>query len=198
MSRYAGTNQLGTYLSSNGLLGTLENGLLQDCLNRAESVIDDYTRRNFLGTAGTAYYNRFTQGQMAGQAFYLNQDLFSLTSLTLGDGRGVPVGSVWLEPRNAGPPYRVLRLKSSYVYTWNTDSDMSIAGTWGYGTVVPDSIVAATIEYAAYLYRLKDVGPGGQDVAGFPEGGEVQYPKGMPEHIKWKLTPYRSRSGGVI
>lgn len=196
MSRYAGTNALGTYLSSNGLLGTLENGLLQDCLNRAESVINDYTRRNFLGTAGTLYFNRFAQGQMRGQAFFLESDLHTLTSLQLGDAQTVPLGSIWLEPRNQGPPYRILRLHSAYVYTWNTDSDMIVAGTWGYGTVVPDAIVAATIEYAAYLYRTKDAGPA--DVAGFPEGGEVQYPKGMPETVKWKLAPYRSRSGGVV
>lgn len=196
MSRYAGTTDLRAYLSSNGALGTTQNGLLQDVLDYAESVINDYTRRNFLGSAGTASYNRYAQGQVAGQALYLDQDLCALTAVQNGDGQTIPVGSVWLEPRNEGPPYRILRLKSSSVWIWNTDSDVTISGTFGYGTVVPPAIKAATIEYAAYLFRYKDTGPG--DVAGNPDTGEVVIPKGMPDTVKIKLAPYRSRSGGVV
>lgn len=199
MSRYAGTTDLRAYVSSQGQLGTAENGLLQDCLDRAESAIDDYTRRNFAGTVGTASYSRYYQERVRQNAFYLDTDLHTLVSLTTGNGQSIPLGSIWLEPRSQLPPYRIIRLHSAYVYTWNTDQDMLIVGTWGYGTVPPDSIVQATIRYAAHLYRQKDAGGMvGADVAGFPQGGEAQYPKGMPDDVRWLLAPYRSKTGGVV
>ena len=196
--RYADLDDLRDYLGLPAGTATTSDGLLQDCLVRAERAIDSYTRRNFAGTAGTAYYNRFTQGQQVGNAFYLEQDLHTLTSLTLGNGQSVPIGSVWLEPRNAGPPYRILRLHSQFVYSWNTDADMAVAGTWGFGTVVPDDIAQATIRTAAYYFRSKDSGFGQADVAGFPQAGELPVTQGLPQDVRWLLSPYRSRSGGVV
>ncbi len=205
MSRYANVNDMINYMfgttggTINSIGGTLTPSvldLLQDSLDQAESVINDYTRRNFAGTAGTVYVNRFSQRLVKSQALYLQNDLHTLVSLTNGDGQAIPVGSVWLEPRNAGPPYRLLRLHSAYVYVWNTDSDVIVAGTFGFGTVAPDAISRSAVRLAAYYYRLKDVGPA--DVSGFSDAGEVQYPKGMPDDIKIALAPYRSRSGGVV
>jgi hypothetical protein len=85
---------------------------------------------------------------------------------------------VWLEPRNAGPPYRMLRLHAQYVYVWNTDSDVIISGTFGYGTVPPDSVVQATVRYATFLFRQKDVAPG--DVAGSPRQASRPYRRACP------------------
>lgn len=194
--RYATLQDLRDYLSTSGNLGTTDDGLLNDCLLGAESKVDDYTRRNYAGTAGTYYVNRFGQGNVVGQALYLDTDLHSLTGVVNGDGQAIPTGSVWLEPRNEGPPYRVLRLKSSYVWVWNTDSDVIISGTFGYGTAAPEAVKRAVVRLAAYDYRLKDVGVG--DVAGFSDGGEVTLPKGIPDDVKIALAPYRSRSGGVV
>jgi len=206
MSNYAGTPQLINYM-----FGTLTTGtigaiggtltpsvlqLMQDSLDEAESAINDYTRRNFAGTAGTVYVNRFSQRFVQNQAMYLREDLHTLISLTNGDGQVIPVGSVWLEPRNAGPPYRLLRLHSAYVYVWNTDSDVIIAGSWGFSTVPPAAISRACVELGAWYYRVKDVGP--DNTAGLSAAGEVVYPKSLPDHIRGKLDPYRSRSGGVV
>lgn len=193
--RYSTLDDLRDYLSSNGGLGTAQDGLLTDCLLEAERFIDDYTRRDFAGTAGTVYYSRWT-AEAVGPALYLDRDLYSLTGLTNGDGATIPVGSVWVEPRNEGPPYRVLRLYSSYVWTWNTDSEIAVAGTWGFSTRAPDAIRGAAVRLAAFRYRLKDVGPG--DVAGFSESGETTITKGLPQEIAFILSPYRSRSGGVV
>lgn len=122
--------------------------------------------------------------------------MHTLISLTNGDSTNIPVGSVWLEPRNAGAPYRLLRLKSPYVYVWNTDSDVIVAGTFGFSTVPPAAISRATVELAAWYYRLKDTGY--TEVAGLTASGEVTYPKSLPDHVRGKLEPYRSRSGGVV
>lgn len=204
MGRYLGTAELQAYLwgttgtvaLGGGTITATQQALMGSAINEAESAIDSHCRRSFLGTAGTQYYSRYSGGQVVGPALYLDNDLFSLTSVTNGDGQTIPVGSVWLEPRNEGPPYRIVRLKSSYVWTWNTDSDLAIAGIWGYGTVPPADIVGATKELAAYLYRLRDIGPGG--VTGFQEGGQVTYPPGMPDTVKIILEKYRSRSGGAV
>jgi hypothetical protein len=115
--------------------------------------------------------------------------------LTNGDGQVIPVGSVWLEPRDEGPPYRIIRLMSSYVYTWNIDSDVIIAGTWGYSLQPPDDIVQAVVRTAAYYFRQKDVGL--TDVSGSPEAGETTFMSGLPNDVRWLLSPYRSRTGGA-
>ena len=204
MGRYIGTAELynvlfgttdGTINSTGGTVTVSARTLLNDCISRAESEIDNYTRRNFAGSAGTIFYNRYSQA-VVNQALYITEDLHTLVSLTNGDSASIPVGSVWLEPRNSGPPYRLLRLKSSYVYVWNTDSDVIIAGTFGFSTVAPDAIKQAAVRLASYYFRLKDVGPG--DVAGQSNMGEGQYPKGIPDDVKILLDKYRSRSGGVV
>jgi len=196
MSRYASLPALIDYLSPSGVLGTYNDGLLQDSLDEAESAINDYTRRQFAGTAGTIYVNRFSQRFVKNQALYLENDIHTLVSLTNGDSQNIPVGSVWLEPRNAGPPYRLLRLHSAYVYVWNTDSDVIVSGTFGFSTVPPAAISRAAVELAAYYFRIKDVGP--LDTAGVNAAGEVMYPKNMPDYVRSKLELYRSRSGGIV
>lgn len=186
----------GTIAQGGGTITPTQQALMGSAINEAESAIDSHTRRIFVGTAGTQFYNRFQQDQVRGQAFYLDSDLYSLTAVTNGDTTTIPVGSVWLEPRNEGPPYRIVRLKSPYVWVWNTDSEVQFVGTWGWGTVPPSDIVGATKLLAAYYYRLKDVGPA--DVAGFNEGGQVTYPKGIPDTVKIILEKYRTRSGGRV
>ncbi len=193
---YASLEALRDYLSPSNALGSYNDGLLQDSLDEADSAINNYTRRQFAGTSGTVYINRFSQRFVKNQALYLENDLHTLVSLTNGDSQNIPVGSVWLEPRNAGPPYRLLRLHSSYVYVWNTDSDVIVAGTFGFSTVPPAAISRAAVELGAFYYRLKDTMP--SDTAGLSAAGEVVYPKSMPDWVKQKLEPYRSRSGGVV
>lgn len=192
MSRYASTTDLASYM---GIVGTSQNALLQSCLDRAESQIEQYTRRNFVGTVGTVFYNRFLAKIAPGQALYLDTDLLVATSITNGDGQNIPVGSVWLEPRNASVK-RIVRLMSSFVWVFNTDSEIQIAGTFGYSLTCPADIQQATIRYGAYLFRQKDVGI--TDVSGFADGGEVTYTEGMPKDVRWLLAPYRSRTGGVV
>lgn len=191
-----GTQTTGTITPINGTITPSMLQLMQDSLDEAESAINDYTRRNFAGTAGTVRINRYSQRFAQNQAMYLQNDLHTLVSLQNGDSQNIPIGSVWLEPRNAGPPYRIVRLMSGYVFIWNTDSDVVISGTFGFSTVPPAAITRATVELAAWYYRLKDVGY--TEVAGLAAAGEVTYPKSLPDHIRGKLDPFRSRSGGIV
>jgi hypothetical protein len=186
----------GTIAFGGGTISPTQQALMGTAINNAEAAIDSYTRRNFAGTAGTYFVNRFGQERVAGPALYLSRDLYSLVGVVNGDSQTIPVGSTWLEPRNEPPPYRIVRLKSSNVWVWNTDSDLIISGTWGYSVTPPADIQQATVRLAAYLYRLKDVGVA--DVSGFPEAGEVTLPKGLPDDVRLILERYRSRSGGAI
>lgn len=192
--RYVSLDDFRDYLSSSGNLGTFQDGLLTDTLCRAEDAIDQYTRRRFDAQPGTRSYNQYTTS-VAGRSLYLQEDLYRLDYLQTAVSQVVPMGSVFVEPR-IGPPYRILRLYTSYVWSWNVDQDVVVAGTWGYSLTAPEAVRAATVRWAQYLYRLKDVGVG--DIAGFVEGGEAQYPKGMPDDVKGLLSPYKSRSGGVV
>ncbi len=201
--RYAVLADFRRYLSANNddLSGN-EDDLLTDCLVIAENQIDDYTRRNFVATTGTVYYSRWI-AQVRNTALYLHDgdelyDLPANGTVYGGDGRFIPRGSIWLEPRNAGPPFKILRLYSPFVWIWNTDGEIAIPGTWGYSLEAPPAIQSATLELAAYIYRSKDVAPGQGDIAGFDQAGQMIMPRGIPESVRRRIEPYRRRSGGVV
>lgn len=201
--RYVVLSDFRRYLSANNNdLSGDEDDLLTDCIVIAEKQIDNYTRRNFAGTTGTVYYSRWT-ANIRNTALYLadGDELYDLPAdgtVFSGDGRRIPRGSIWLEPRNAGPPYKVLRLYSPFVWVFNTDGEIAIPGTWGFSASAPADIQSATLELAAYVYRSKDVGPGQGDIAGFDQAGQVVIPRGIPESVRRRIEPYRRRSGGVI
>ena len=201
--RYAVLADFRRYLSANNNdLSGDEDDLLTDCLVIAERQVDNYTRRNFAATTGTVYYSRWT-ALIRNTALYLadGDELYNLPAdgtVFSGDGRRIPRGSIWLEPRNAGPPYKVLRLYSPFVWVFNTDGEIAIPGTWGFSVTAPADIQSATLELAAYIYRSKDVGPGQGDIAGFDQAGQVVIPRGIPESVRRRIEPYRRRSGGVV
>ncbi len=197
MGRYCGTQQVGTYLSMQTPLTGTAYALIDALIPRVEAGIDSYTRRDFAGTAGTVYYSRYQQNRVVDQALYLDRDLHTLIGVVNGDGQTIPVGSAWVEPRNTGAPYRMIRLKSSYVWVWNTDSDVTISGTFGFSTVAPQDIQQAAIRWVAFLFKQKDEG-GYNPVAGFEQAGITEIPRGMPDDVRYLLSPYRSRTGGVI
>lgn len=193
--RYATLDDLRAYLSHDGSLGTAQDGLLTDCLLRAESQINDYTRRRFTPLVGTVVYHEQIAMRYRNR-LYLDRECIRLDSIINADGGTIPVSAVTLEPANLGPPYRIATLASGYSWHIPLDGSIALVGTWGYSLRPPDAIVQATIRLAAHIYRQKDVGV--TDVSGFEQGGEVQYTSGMPRDVMWLLSPYRSRTGGVV
>lgn len=193
--RYATLDDLRDYLSHDGAIGTVQDGLLTDCLLRAESQIDDYTRRRFTPWVGTVVHRADTATRY-GKRFYLDRDCIRLDAIVNGDGGTIPLSAATLGPANPNPPYRTVTLASGHAWNAAPDGTIAFAGTWGYSLRPPDAIVQATVRLAAYLYRQKDVGV--SDVSGFDQAGEVQYASGMPRDVLWLLSPYRSRSGGVV
>lgn len=195
MSRYVTLTELKAHM---GIDGTTDDALLQMKLDDAEGIIEAATRRQFVGTVGTAFINRWdADGRITqGNKLWFRSDLLNVDQVILGDGQVVPQGSYWLEP-NEGPPYRAIRLKTSYVFTWNTDADMTVAGTWGFSVQPPPSIRDATVRFAAHLYRVKDVGPMG-DMIGGEDVGAQPVQRGIPTDVMDIIRRYRSRSGGAV
>lgn len=198
MGRYLGTTDFLYYAYGTGAIadGT-QQFLINQAINNAEAAIDNYTRRNFAGTTGTVYYSRFDDWRARpGGALYLHADLYAPVAIQMGNSQDIPLGSVWLEPRDAGPPYRIIRLRSTYVWQWNTDQDMWISGTWGFSATAPADIVQATLRAAKYLYDLKDQS-GYTNVTGFDQAGQQTTLSGLPDDVRYVLSPYRSRTGGM-
>lgn len=184
---YLGTTDLKLYLS---ISGTVDDALLQGCINRAGSAIDAYCRRSFEATHGTRYYGQFYE-RRAGTVLFLDNDCLGISTLVNGDGATIPSGATagyWLEPRNR-QPYYAIRLKSSYVWTFNTDSEIVVGGTWGYSaTVIPD-VQQAALRYSAYVYHLRS--HQGYDTVISADLGVVTVPEGMPKDVVQLLSPYR-------
>lgn len=113
----------------------------------------------------------------------LDEDLLSVDELKNGDSTGtvIPSTGYWLEPRNE-TPRQFIRLRSTHQWVFGTDGEISVAGTWGYSTGAPADIVRATLELAAYIYRLKDSQT--FDVTAAPDIGVITVPQGVPRHVR--------------
>ena len=62
------------------------------------------------------------------------------------------------EPRNEQPVYGITLTSEggkSWTYDSNPESAISIDGTWGYSTNVPDDVKWATIRLASWLYKQR-------------------------------------------
>lgn len=195
---YASLAQLKNYL---GISVTSDDTLLTDLLARAQQAIDSYCHRSFEARTETRYYRQDAVAiadpfgydithevlNPVYDVLYLDDDLLAVTTLTNGNGETIPSSGYWLEPRN-GPPYWYIRLKSAYNWEFDTDGEISVAGTWGYATTAPDDIVHATVRLAAYFYRQKDAQV--FDTTAMPEVGVITIPQGIPADVKLILNHY--------
>jgi hypothetical protein len=131
-----------TWLSLEDLKGyldidlTSDNPLIQEAIEDAQSYIESQTNRKFEAETDTRYYDRSALDRWNSRLLNLYQDdLLSVTTLTNGDSSSTAIvaANYWLAPRNSGPPYHGVLLKTdiSDYWQWDTDYWVSIAGTWG-------------------------------------------------------------------
>jgi len=190
---YAHLGALKVYLGI-GATTTDDDTLLQDLLDRATKAIENHCGRRFSANTETRYYE---YDAVDGCYLYLDEDLISVTTLTNGDSSSTTIASTeyWLWPRNSGPPYYAIRLKTDSDYSWEVDTDymISVAGSWGWSITPPEDITQACIRLGAYFYAQKDVPVFETTV--FPDSGIVSVPTGMPVDVKQLLQPYRKVGG---
>lgn len=186
MGRYASTTEVLEWLNTDS---TAANNLINRLLDSAESAIDTFCRRRFDPYVTTKRYNRFYRGRTHEQLF-VDDDLLTVDTLINGSGATIPNTGYWLEPRN-DPPYGWIRLQSQFVFTYNTDADIIVTGTWGYAATVIPQVTQAAIELTEYLYRLRDAST--FNVSALPEVGQITIAQGWPTHISLDLEPFRRR-----
>ncbi len=178
-----------------GTTGESRDSLLEAALQAAEREVLNYCHRSsewtgFEGSTGTRYYRsgdliHLDYNGLSGQVLWLGDaDLQSVDSLTNGDGTSISSTSYWLEPRNK-KPYRYIRLRSDESWVFDTDGEVSIAGTWGFTTAADPTIKECVKQTAKYCLDLRASAV--YDVTASPEIGIITIPKGMPAHVKVAL-----------
>ena len=187
---YANLINLKVYLGIS--IGTTnDDALLSDLLTRAEGIIDAYTGRRFEAETATKY---FTIGDTYGRDLNLwGYDLLTVTKLINGDGVEIASGSYRLYPRNDNPKW-MIRLDEDQ--SWNftdADSEISVAGTWGYSATAPADITHACIRLAAFLYRQKDTSAD-IDRPMVTGDGVTIMPSGLPADVQKLLDRYKRRA----
>ncbi len=190
MSQYATATDLKTYLS---ITGTGDDALLNALLVRASSAVDSYTGRRFAASSDTTrYFDAIGDHIVGGRILYVDEDLYSVTTVTNGDGNAISSTYYTLVPRNNTPHYAI-RLKDSYTsvwtYTTTWEDAISIVGKWAYSENPTDDIIQATLRWAGYLYKQKDAQV--FDTTAIPEAGVIQIPAGIPQDVRMLLRPYK-------
>ena len=173
---------------------TSDNPLLQEAIEAAQQYIDSQTNRHFEAVTATKYYERSALNRWdSRQLDLLKDDLLAITTLTNGDSAATAIiaANYWTVPRNEGPPYHGILLKTdiSDYWQWDIDYWVSVAGTWGYSVTVPDDIRRATTVLAAYFFRQKD--QVNWDITAIPEAGVITIPSGIPATVVEIIKRYK-------
>ena len=184
---YATALQLKEYL---GIKEDADDLLLDGIIARSQAIIEAYTGRVFEAATATKY---FDEEYIEGQDLDLwGEDLLSVTKLTNGNGVEIVTNDYRLFPRNGLPKWRI-RLDYSRSWEFSTDeSEISIAGTWGYSAIAPANIQHACIRLAAFIYRQKDTSAD-IDRPMITGDGVTIMPSGLPADVQALLNPYKRR-----
>lgn len=173
--------------------GTGDNPLLQEAIEDAAAYIDGATNRHFEAVTETRYYRSDAISDENEFLLLVDDDLLTVTTLTNGDSDStvIPAADYWLHPRNLGPPYFGIRLKTNSTHSWEFDTDdwVEVAGTWGYATTCPDDIRRATLVLAAYFFRQKDAQM--FETTAILESGALAVPQGIPATVDRVIQRYR-------
>lgn len=141
---------------------TAHDTLIDEALSWATAEIDSYTHRHFLPTTETRYFRRESVDYddvimpstrvVGARTLYVEEDLLSVTTLTNGDLSVIPPEGYWLSPRNESP-YYAIELTSVYAWTWDTDTFVTVLGTWGYAATPPPVVVGTCLRLAEWYYK---------------------------------------------
>lgn len=184
---YASLKQLKDYL---GITTNGDDSLLQELVTRSAGIIDAYTGRRFEAETATKYYQA---EDIDGNDLPLySDDLLTITTLTNGDGVEIAAADYRLFPRNSNPKW-LIRLDESKSWSFSTgDSEISVAGTWGWSETAPADIQHACVRLSAFLYRQKDTSAD-IDRPMVTGDGVTIMPSGLPSDVQKLLDRYKRR-----
>jgi hypothetical protein len=188
---YATVSDLKSYL---GITSSGDDGLLSDCLERAQTLIETATNRLFEAAEDTERYFDAV-ADVVGAVLYLDEDLAAIASITNGDSAATVITSAEYvpEPRNQ-TPYYAIRLMNSAGLSWDYVDDpenaITVNGKWAYSESAPADIVQATVRLAAFLYRQKESNADVDRTVQLPDGSMV-LPSGLPRDVLAIISRYR-------
>jgi hypothetical protein len=169
-----------------------DDNLISDLITRATGIIDGYTGRHFEAETVTKYFN---VDQTNGKFLNLDGfDLLSITKLSNGDSAATEITSAHyrLLPRNDNPKWAI-RLDDETDWEWaDDDSEITVAGTWGYATTAPADIEHACVRLASFLYRQKDTSAD-IDRPMVTGDGVTIMPSAVPADVRSILDRYKRR-----
>ena len=169
---------------------TGDDALLTSIITRAQALIEAYTNRVFEAATVTKYFHT---EDVEGQILRLwSDDLLTVTTLTNGDGTVIAAANFRLEPRNNTPKWAI-RLDENYSWEFTDgDSEITVAGTWGWSTTAPGNIVHACVRLAAFIYRQKDTNADIDRPLVTGDGVTIM-PTALPSDVTRILDLYRRR-----
>jgi type II secretory pathway pseudopilin PulG len=175
-----------------GITATTDDDALNDLLAAIESAIDLYCDRHFRAQTKTRYYTEDDLDDSDQILYIFDDDLISVTTLLNGDATTIASTSYWLEPRNDGPPYWKIQLKSSYYWSFITDGWIEVTGSWGYSTTPPAAVVRASLLWAAEMWGKKGAeGVKSHQIGDFSEafGDPSEWVSYPPDAVRAFLDP---------
>lgn len=154
-----------------------DDAALTQLIASACAMIDTLTNRTFTLRTETRLFD-----VPPGRTLWLDDDLYSVTSVTNGDGVAVSSADYVLLPANVRPCYAISLIGDVY-WTGNTTTDkqvIRVVGAWGYSTSPPADIKFAALEIARAAAGRRS-GQGQEGVARVTAGGIVITPQGIPK-----------------
>jgi len=195
---YISTADLKSYMN---ITASSDDTQIGNAVTRAQAMVDSVTHRTFEAAADTTrtytpLLLNYNGDLMDNDTIYLSADLFSLTSITNGDGNSVSLNDIVLLPSNVKPAYGI-KIKRGVNLAWNyvtsPENAISVTGKFAYSQTAPADVVAATLRIAAYLYRQREGTPD-SDRAILSADGMVLAAPQIPKDVMSILRTYVRRS----
>ena len=158
-----------------------EDGLLQDLIDSAYTIVNDYTGRVFdVSTVTGRTFSRYTNypSRFANQTLYLDEDLVGEATYITDSP------TVLYLPENDDPNYAIFLTEGA----WNSTA-VTVSGYWGYSKTAPTAIQQASLRLTQWLYDMRSTNRG--DAVIITPEGQVLLPQGLPQDVVTILAPYR-------
>lgn len=139
---------------------TGQDDIINALLPAVSRAIDTYCRRRFYLVTETRRFDFKSSTRL-----WFDEDLYSLTTLTLGDSSTLTESThFYLYPLD-GPPYRWLDIRSDVgsllEYGNSPQRALSVLGSWGYSATPPPEVVQACVSWTAAVVQASSSGSTG-------------------------------------
>lgn len=164
--------------------------LIEECIDRAETHLEEWTGRWFKRRKDTRRYDCPTNGE---DTLILDFDMLKTIKVGNGDGTIIPAADMRYLPANLMPKFAI-RLVGDSAWTWS-DTPVQAIGVrayWGFTSEPDHYTIQAAIRLAVFLYKQKDSQV--FDTTTFVDGGVIVVPQGIPKYVADFLGA-RTRAG---